>query len=426
MANNHEMLKVAGWLPQNPSKQVAWVNSLIAKVEAKNAEEDSYDHKEVAELRKLLDEDAILHMLASKMVSQAYKYDEKDPYGKPEVKNYKMMLRLIDYIMNTAPEYMQESAQGRGLIGFPINAVLDWCMGTQAGYAFFLEKRINACFQNILTAWCSYLNSADSTSVLNSDSNGWLCKEALEELKLEEEYQCDPNDVHYGFTSWNDFFTRQFKENARPVASPDDPYVIACACESASYRISTDVKNNQKFWLKGQPYSLEYMLNNDEHYKKFIGGTVYQAFLSATRYHRWHSPIDGTIVKCYQVPGTYYAELHMNPYDDAGPNYSQGYITHVATRAVVLIQSDNDDIGLVGFIAVGMAEVSSCVISVKENDTVKKGDELGYFQFGGSTHCLLFQKDVDLQFVDDAIPAEDFNDSTVMKVKSKLAEVKKS
>ena len=48
----------------------------------------------------------------------------------------------------------------------------------------------------------------------------------------------------------------------------------------------------------------------------------------------------------------------------------------------------------------GMAEISSCIINknIKVNAKVKKGDELGYFQFGGSTHCVVFRKDVIKKF----------------------------
>jgi phosphatidylserine decarboxylase len=46
------------------------------------------------------------------------------------------------------------------------------------------------------------------------------------------------------------------------------------------------------------------------------------------------------------------------------------------------------------FIGVGMAEVSTCEISVREGDRLRKGDQIGMFHFGGSTHCLVFRKDV--------------------------------
>ena len=66
----------------------------------------------------------------------------------------------------------------------------------------------------------------------------------------------------------------------------DDDKVIVSACESTPYGISTDVQRQDRFWIKSQPYSLEDMLADDDSVDQFVGGTVYQAFLSATNYHR--------------------------------------------------------------------------------------------------------------------------------------------
>jgi phosphatidylserine decarboxylase len=140
------------------------------------------------------------------------------------------------------------------------------------------------------------------------------------------------------------------------------------------------------------------MLADDSLAPQFVGGTVYQAFLSALSYHRWHSPVSGRVVKAYVRPGTYYSETLAEGFDPAGPNDSQGYITAVATRAMIFIEADNPAIGLMCFMPVGMAEVSTCDIRVYEGQHVKKGDPLGMFHFGGSTHCLIFRPGVELDF----------------------------
>jgi phosphatidylserine decarboxylase len=155
---------------------------------------------------------------------------------------------------------------------------------------------------------------------------------------------------------------------------------------------------------------------------------VYQAYLSAENYHRWHSPVSGTIKKIEKVPGTYYSEAASEGFDPLGPNNSQGYIAHVATRALLFIDADNADIGLMCLILVGMAEVSSCQLIdsngqlLKEGQRVQKGDQVGYFQFGGSTHCLVFRPGVISHFVLGAIPqGENSVNSSLMKVNSLLA-----
>ena len=134
------------------------------------------------------------------------------------------------------------------------------------------------------------------------------------------------------------------------------------------------------------------------------GGTVYQAFLSALSYHRWNSPVTGVVRKAYVINGSYYLENRykgfINPQDadPSAPNDSQPFLTAVATRAVIFIEADNPTIGLMCFIAVGMAEVSSCEITVAEGQHLEKGQELGMFHFGGSTHCLVFGPHVNLTF----------------------------
>lgn len=144
------------------------------------------------------------------------------------------------------------------------------------------------------------------------------------------------------------------------------------------------------------------MLAHDECAEQFVGGTIYQAFLSALSYHRWHSPVSGRIVKAYVQDGTYYSEPLFEDFgpshgaDRAGESTGQGYITATATRGIIFIEADNPAIGLMVVLVVGMAEVSTCDITVEKGQWVEKGEQIGMFHFGGSTHCLLFRKNVDV------------------------------
>jgi len=105
--------------------------------------------------------------------------------------------------------------------------------------------------------------------------------------------------------------------------------------------------------------------------------------------------VSGTIKSTEIVNGTYYSETLAAGMDIGGPDLSQGYITNVATRAIIFIEAD-DPVGLMCIIPVGMAEISSCVIDpkIQPGYKIEKGEELGYFQFGGSTHCLVFRPGV--------------------------------
>jgi phosphatidylserine decarboxylase len=330
------------------------------------------------------------------------------------------MLRTLNVILAKAPEFNKTS-----LVGFPINAILDWPMGTEAGSSAFMDARVNRQLKRILDQWAVLLKSKDSLSVLGDDpERGWFGRDAMEAMPgFAEDFICDPSKPHYGFSSWDDFFTRRFREGRRPVVSPNDDSVLANACESAPYRLAAGVKGSDLFWIKAQPYSLYHMMAGDPLVARFVGGTIYQAFLSALSYHRWHSPVSGRIVKVKLLDGSYYAEALSAGFDPSGPNESQGYITQVASRALVYIEADNPDIGLMCVMFVGMAEVSSNEVTVYEGQHVQKGDELGMFHFGGSTHCLIFRPGVKLEF--DLRGQTPGLDSENIPVRAKIATVLK-
>lgn len=409
MSKGKVQYNVGKWLPSDQKIVNNWLKDLLNKVDGPSPPTDNFDipteqcsimsklHPVMKEFKKLIDEDPEVNMFFHQMFNQVPKVPpfNEDPTGKPQVRNYHVMLRLINHILTTAPEY-----NDTGLVGFPINAILNWPMATPGGYAAFLNDKVNVQLKNVLNQWAVYLSSPDSTYVLNDDPHhGWFGREALNAMpNFAKDYVCDPSAEHYGYTSWDDFFTRVFRRGVRPVASPRDDSVIANACESAPYSLQENVQLRSSFWMKGQEYSLLFMLGNDPRAGLFVGGTVYQAFLSALSYHRWHSPVSGRVIKTRNIEGSYYSETMNIRYDPAGPNKSQGYITQVAARALIFIEADNPAIGLMCFLAIGMAEVSSNDITVYEGQHIEKGQEIGMFHFGGSTHCLIFRPGVNLQF----------------------------
>lgn len=366
----------------------------------KAREHDLEFHPVIKEFQTMIEDDQELFMLFSLMFAEIPKKFKNDPDGHHQIRDYKIMFKTLNHIMTEAPVYNNE-----GMIGCPINAVLDYAMATTAGFSAFLNKKLNRQLKKVLNEWGVFLASPDSRKVLTEDPlHGWLGREAgfhmfgNYETKFSDVYKCDPSQPYYGFKSWDDFFTRELVEGQRPIAAPGDDSVIINACESAPYRVTRNIELVQQFWIKGQPYSLKHMLAKDSLVPQFVGGTVYQAFLSALSYHRWHSPVSGTIVKTYLIEGTYFSEALSAGFDEEAPNGSQAYLTQMATRAVIFIQADNPDIGLMCFLAVGMSEVSTCQTTVYEGQHVTKGDQLGMFHFGGSSHCLIFRPEVQLEF----------------------------
>ncbi len=311
------------------------------------------------------------------------------------------MLKMFDSLLTSAPEFRDDKGH---LWVVPILVGLNWPMCTSAGLRVFTNPKVNDQLRKILNVWANFLSSPESRYVLTDKPNGLFGPSARDVLSnFEETYECDPSNEYWGFASWDDFFTRRLRPGVRPISRPEDDTVIISACESVAYKICDSAQAASQFWLKGEPYSLNHMLNHDSLSHQFVGGTVYQGFLSAFNYHRWHSPVGGTITKIVHVPGTYCAvspalELEKDEDTRFAALASQAFLTNLATRVVIFIQSDNTDIGLMCFIAVGMVDVSSCETNVVEGQRVKKGDQLGRFHFGGSTHCLVFRPETKVVF----------------------------
>ncbi|KAF5390387.1 hypothetical protein D9757_005309 [Collybiopsis confluens] len=396
MSNSHIVHhRVGGWLPKDHRVLESWVDKKLKKAEQLPPSEW---HPVVQEFQQIIEEDPELYRGFHEMFEQV---PDKPPYnqdmlGKPQIRDYMKMLSMFNCVLSEAPDLEHDH------VSFPIGAILDWPMGTPAGLAMLASPKINKQFKKLFDVWTEFLTSAESCYVLNKEEHGWFGPCAKEHLPdFESIFECDPSAKHHGFTSWDNFFTRTFRPGVRPIVGAEDNRIINNACESTVYAIKEHIKARDQFWLKEEPYSLYHMLANDELALQFVGGTVCQAYLSAFEYHRWHSPVNGKIVKTVLVPGTYFEESPAMGFphpDKVAPNRSQGFLTQVAARALIFIECDNPDIGLMCFVAVGMGEVSTNEITVKGWQTVKKGDQLGMFHFGGSTHCLIFRPGVKINF----------------------------
>ena len=310
---------ISMWLAVNDSKHPQqWLNDLIKEVEEKYSKEtgtivkldknfelpDEWLDQPVRKFKEYVDRDPTLHIQYKQMFTEVT--ESKTPTGTPQVQSYQVMFLLVNFIMkNWAPRYSNDKS-----IGFPINIILNWSKGTVNGYAAFLHEGANQYWMEVLNKWGKFLQSPKSCYVLNKENWGWFGKPAQAAMpNFEKEFICDPSAPHYGFESWDDFFTRKFRDGIRPVASPDDMNVITSACESLPYDLQYNVQYMDDFWVKEQWYSLRHMLNEDELTSQFVGGTIYQAYLSVLNYHRWHSPVDGTIIKAYNIAGAYYSAI---------------------------------------------------------------------------------------------------------------------
>lgn len=399
-------------MPSDHDQLESWLRGRRSRIAERDP--DRTLHASVAVLRDLVESDPVLRMHAHEMVAQVPAGRE---YGERHLASFDELLVLVDEVITTAPEYSDEQ-----MVMTPLDGVLDWTKATPAGFAFYRDPRVNDALRGILEAWCAFLSGEKSLTVLDRSESGWLGDAARSAVGLDQ-FVYDPDDEHGGFTSWNDFFTRRFRDGERPVADPDDDAVVVSPCEATPYRIASRVHRRDEFWAKAEPYSLEELLAGDESVDAFVDGTVWQAFLSAIDYHRWHSPVSGRIVRAWRQPGTYFSEADAQGTDAAEPTLSQGYLAHVATRVIVVIEADDPAVGLVAVVFIGMSDVSSCVLGegIEAGARITKGDELGYFQFGGSSVCVLFGPGVVEAFALEAIPQAPNEEPDLLHVRAHLA-----
>ncbi|KAJ3873432.1 phosphatidylserine decarboxylase [Lentinula edodes] len=411
-SKNTVLTRYGGWIPADPVVYEAFFDDLLRAIDTKKAHVPA-----VQEFEYALNSDPELFDLLGQAFLQAAPENR--------IQNLEQLLYCLDEVVVAAPKF-QVVRNGRGAvtggepIGVPLYLILDLLSNTAAGFDLFRNARFNIVLKSLLDSWGNYLQGAESNNTLNDSDEGWFGKIGLATLEYDrgifnEIYECpDETAVNRGFTSWDSFFTRKFKPGARPIQKPEPPnFFIYNACESTVVRKTTGVEEHDQFWLKGQAYSIYDILarRDDELARSFIGGTVYQAFLSPYDYHRWHSPVDGTIREIQIIEGSYYAALPDEGAEETDFDFqlgdprgaiirSQPWLTQAATRAIIYIDADNKDVGCLVFVGVGMVEVSTCQVTVSEGQRVSIGDELGMFRFGGSTHALIFGKDVKLKFFD--------------------------
>lgn len=180
------------------------------------------------------------------------------------------------------------------------------------------------------------------------------------------------------FYSFNDFFTRKLQHNARPVdttatstVSPADGKILAYA----------NIQNSD-FIIKGYRFDVLSFLNNAELAQKYRDGTMVIIRLAPADYHRFHFPISGSVSTNTQIDGDYYS---VNPL--ALRKMIEIFCLNKREFAIVT----NPLFGNVIMAEVGATMVGS-IVQTHKGGFVNKGDEKGYFKFGGSTVVLLFEK----------------------------------
>ncbi|CAL2102143.1 Phosphatidylserine decarboxylase proenzyme [Tenacibaculum sp. 190130A14a] len=181
------------------------------------------------------------------------------------------------------------------------------------------------------------------------------------------------------FTSFNDFFYRKLKPNARPIengfVSPGDGKLIA-------FENVSDIHN---FFVKGRKFTLKEFLNSTSLAEKYKNASLLILRLAPNDYHRYHFPYEGIASDMTKIKGDYFS---VSPYALAS-NFTKVFCEN--KREFCELQTT--DKGDVLIAPVGATMVGAIIETFTPNSKVQKGDEMGYFAFGGSTIVLLIDKE---------------------------------
>lgn len=178
------------------------------------------------------------------------------------------------------------------------------------------------------------------------------------------------------YSSYNDFFTRKIKSDARPVEIKDDVLISPCDSKLTVY----DIDDNCILPIKGTGYTLKSLLRDEKLAKKYKGGKALVFRLTVDDYHRYIYIDEGMKSRNRSIKGVYHT---VNPVANyTFPIYKENH------REYTLLATKN-------FGKVIQMEVGALMVGKIKNHheicTFNRGQEKGYFEFGGSTIVLLFE-----------------------------------
>ena len=204
-----------------------------------------------------------------------------------------------------------------------------------------------------------------------------------------------------GWKNFNEFFARKLKPG-RPIGE----HIISPADSTYEGQWKLDENscitvNESSVTVKGITWKISELLQDSVYAKRFANGTFIHSFLGPNDYHRMHAPVAGKVLETKLIKGQVYLEVtagkdgKLQPIrkiersDGEAPEAhdSVGY-QFCQMRGLVVLETE---VGLVAILPIGMAQVSSVKLTVEKDQILEKGDEIAYFQFGGSDIVMLFE-----------------------------------
>jgi phosphatidylserine decarboxylase len=197
-----------------------------------------------------------------------------------------------------------------------------------------------------------------------------------------------------GFGSFDEFFTRELRDGARPM--PEDPNVIVSPADGRIDSIGP--VDGRAFYVKGRPYRVDELLGDEEEARRYEGGAGCVVYLSPRDYHRVHAPVSGEIRVVRSMPGDYY------PVNAIGVRHVHNLF--VRNRRVAIPIETRSGLGCVTVVMVAAMVVGRITVTgiddrdvpfgtipLKEPVRVHRGDEIGIFRLG-STAVVFFEPGV--------------------------------
>ena len=206
------------------------------------------------------------------------------------------------------------------------------------------------------------------------------------------------------FCSFNDFFTRRVREGARPVDREPTHLIAPCDSKCSVYPIGEDAR----FCVKQTAYTLAELLEDPALAARFTGGVFLLFRLTVGDYHRYCYIDNGTKGENIHIPGVFYTVQPAA--NDRYPIYKKN------TREYTLLESEN--FGTVLMMEVGATMVGR-IVNEHGAGAVKRGQEKGRFEFGGSTVIVCLQKGC-ARIDEDLLANTRSGDETVVKYGEKI------
>ncbi|MBP0461679.1 phosphatidylserine decarboxylase [Streptomyces montanisoli] len=256
-------------------------------------------------------------------------------------------------------------------------------------------------FRDWLTAfarqWGSFLDTPESFSKEVLDS----FIEDAPEYHVEESLVDGRPNMPSGWLTFNQFFARELNPGLRPIAEPLDNTAVTSPADCVfqhSYGIDQS-SNIPRTTIKGTHHygNIRRLIEGSQYADAFAGGTFAHYMLPPSAYHRYHVPVSGLVKEAYTISGRVFMQVDLEDHELVSKDSAKTGYEFSQTRGVLTLDtagSDEGDLGIVGVVAVGMSHVASVNVTAVESTRLAKGDEFGYFQFGGSDIIVLFQEGV--------------------------------